>query len=373
MRRLLVLILVCVSHLANAQDFLNLRDDALDFSSRSGGSAAVSCTYMSVDQHGDSLLLSGKVFIPKGGIARGIILLPHYTVAANSEVPSACKPIEARLADKGYVLVMPDYQGYGISSVKDGKAQLHPYLDASLAARQTVDMFLVARSFLERSHVTTLNDNLLIVGFSQGAAVAVASLRLLEEEHPEVSIKRCYAGSGPYDVCATYDDAVRRNRLGMAVVVPLLVMGTSEAYDLHLRPEDFFTPYLLERYKPIVYDKRYGLVRLAFTMPSRKLSKYMTNEGMDKLQPETARMYEGFKRSSIVCVTETDTIYPDWTPRAPITLFHSTNDDIVCFDCALHMSAFLGTRGANFVTHFGRYGGHLASLLRYMHFLEEEL
>ena len=40
--------------------------------------------YTSVDQHGDSLTLSGKIYMPEH--PKGIILLPHYTIASNDEV-----------------------------------------------------------------------------------------------------------------------------------------------------------------------------------------------------------------------------------------------------------------------------------------------
>lgn len=348
----LFILLFCIGILAKAADY-----------------EGIVYRYPSVDQHNQPIELSGKLYVPKNGSAKGIILLPHYTVVANKEVPSECNPIEAQLAKKGYVLVMPDYIGYGATAER-----VHPYLHAALTARNTVDMLLQAKPYLTEKGVEIANDSLIIVGFSQGAAAAIASLRLLEEEYPEVPIKKCYAGSGPYDVCATYDDAVRRNRLGMPVVVPMLVMGTSEAYDLHLRPEDFFTPYMLERYEQIVYIKNKGLVEWAFRMPSHKLSKYMSEKGMDKTQPETARMYDGFKRSSIVYVDEDgQPVWPDWTPRTPIYLFHSTNDDIVCFDCAEHLRAFLFARGANVSVDFGRYGGHLSSLFRYMRLLNDAL
>lgn len=355
------------------------------YTTQRGNIAGIPCTYHSEDQHGERVELSGKLYVPKTGTAKGIILLPHYTVAANKEVPSECDPIEARLAKKGYVLVMPDYLGYGVSShypdsilreppfLEPMEKRTHPYLDAEQTARNTVDMLIAARQYVRNLGVEVENDSIVIVGFSQGAAAAIASLRLLEEKYPEIPVKKCYAGSGPYDVCATYDDAVRRNKIGMAVVVPLLVTGTSAAYNLHLRPEDFFTNYLLEHYDSLVMQQNFGLVELALRMPSHKLSKYMTAEGMNRSMPETARMYEGFKRSSIVYYEGEMAVWPDWTPRSPIYLFHSTNDDIVCYTCAEHLIEFLEARGARYTTKIGRYGSHLMSLLRYMLLLDKEL
>lgn len=323
------------------------------------------CVYRSTTRLGDTLTLSGKVFVPVGK-AKGIILLPHFTITGRNEVPSECTPIEAKYLKQHYIVIMPDYIGYGISAFKpDGSRRLHPYLDAEVAARNTVDMFFSARGFIERIGKVPLNDSLIIVGFSQGAQTAIAALRLFEQYYPSVPLRVCYAGSGPYDVAATFSRSVAENRIGMALTVPMLVIGTSEAYNLNLQPEFFFTSEGMKRY-PEVWSQQYGLVAMTIRMRSQTLSDYLTAEGADRSLPQTARFYDGLKRSSIVYICDADTIFPDWSPCTHIILFHSTNDKVVTFDCALHLQAFLQSRQANVEYDFGRYGDHLMSGMRFL-------
>ena len=96
--------------------------------------------YPSVDQHGDSLVLSGKVCVPKDKKPKGIVFIPHYTIASNSEAPSIKMTGESLAFKDEYVLLMPDFIGYGVTADR-----VHPYLHGELTARNGVDMILGAR------------------------------------------------------------------------------------------------------------------------------------------------------------------------------------------------------------------------------------
>lgn len=378
MRKYLLYILVLCTCLLQAREYVNLhqqnpQQDSLVMAGLQHKwlqSIGLPCTYRSVDQHGDSVTLSGKIYLPKEGVATRIVLLPHYTVTGNHEVPSECDPAEALLKKKNLVLLMPDYIGYGISSDR-----VHPYLAVDLAARNTADMLKAAEPFLARLGRSPKSDSIIIAGYSQGAATAIGTLRLLETERPEVKVLKCYAGSGPYDVATTYDVAVRDNHTGIGLSVPMLICGTSVAYDLHLRPEKLMHPDLLNKYEADILSKKYGIFRLFLLKRygSRKLDELMSAEGMDKTQPETARMYEGFLRSSLVHVGEGRQNLGEWRPRTPILLFHSVSDDCVPYENAISLSTMLGETGAKVTYHFGDYGGHIRSLTKYLKLLNEEI
>lgn len=324
-------------------------------------------TYRSVDQHGDSLLLSGKVTVPKGQAAKGVILLPHYTITADREMPSKSNKGEQEYLRKDYVLVMPDYMGYGASGHR-----VHPYLRGDLTAQNCVDMLPAAQALLDSVHAGVGCDSLTLVGFSQGGATVLWVLRLMETQYAgRYHVQRCYAGSGPYDVAATYDQAIATNKVGLPLTIPIMVMGTSEAYDLQLPRERFFTPALDEMYDEYVASKRYSVPSLFFRMLNHQVSHWLTGYGMDKTQPETRRMYEGLLRSSLVHLPMDSTgvggeaIQPDWVPQAPVYIFHSYNDGIVTFHCAEHLYHYWREL-PNVTFDFGKYGGHMRSFSTFM-------
>lgn len=328
-------------------------------------------TYPSVGPNGETLMLSGKISVPTRRKPKGLILLTHYTIGGNSEAPSQYTSIEAKAFRNDYVLVMPDYIGYGATVDR-----FPPYLHGELTARNCVDMLFAARSTIDSLRPGVYTDSIYIVGFSQGGATALWTLRLLEEQYADrVYVRGCLAGSGPYDVAATYDEAVAEQTVGMALTVPLLVMGTSEAYGLQLRKEDFFTPMLSEMFEPYIASKRYSVLTLFGRMSDRRLDRWLTPAGMDKSQPETRRFYLGLLRSSLVhypidttsaspATLGSEIICPTWRPKAPVYVFHSTTDDLVTFRNAEHLRRCWSDL-PNVTYDFGNYGGHLPSMYRF--------
>ena len=318
--------------------------------------------YPSVGVKGEALTLSGKVIVPKNKQPKGVILLPHYTISCNQEAPSLYTSFEAKVFRDEYVVVMPDYIGFGVSA-----EMAHPYLHGELTAQNCVDMYLASQHTIDSLCPGLCTDSIYIVGFSQGGATAIWTLKLLEEQYADrIHVKACLAGSGPYDVAVTYDQAVAANKIGMPAVAPMLVMGTNAAYDLHLRTEDFFTPALDKVYWKYIASKKYKVGTIYSRMSNHRLSYWFKAEGMDKSQPATKRMYEGLLRSSLVhypldesdpdgCVTCTS-----WRPQTKVYIFHSTTDDIVTFRCAEHLRRCWSDL-PNVTYDFGNYGSHLSS------------
>ena len=337
-----------------------------------GKTVAMACTYESVDLHGEKVTLSGKIYFPKQGPSKRFVIQTHYTILSNKECPSECDMPDAVLREKGYALVMPDYLGYGVT-----KDQRHPYLNYRLTARNTVDMYLAAAAFMEKLGLSPESDSLVILGYSQGGQTAIATLMLLETEYPEVAVKQCFAGSGPYDVARTYDVAMAKNNAGLIFTIPMLIMGTSWSYDLDLNPNYFMTPKTIRKAEKYVFNKDHSAAEVVLMSRfglSTKVSRYMTPEGMDKTQPETARLYEGLKRSSIVHVSETDTVLCDWTPKTPIFVLHSRQDSCVPFENALSLQLLFEVRGAKNVEYdFGDYGDHLPAMARYLDIIQKRL
>lgn len=322
--------------------------------------------YLSVDQRGDSLVLSGKVTVPQGKSPRGIILITHYTIYSATEAPSVV-PVksnnEAKPFYKDYVLVMPDYIGYGATI-----DSAHPYLNGELTAQNCVDMYLASQQLLDSLHTDIATDSLYVVGYSQGGATALWTLRLLEEQYADrLTVKGCFAGSGPYDIAATYDYAVANNDAGLPVIIPMLLMGTSVSYGLDLQQEDFFTPALSKAYETLIEPKEKGLVTIFFRMPNSRLDYWMTAYGRDKSMPQTRRMYEGLLKFSLVHYPVDNhplggqVICPEWRPKAPTLIFHSTTDNVVSFFNAEHLYRCFREQ-PNIRYDFGNYGDHLRSL-----------
>lgn len=323
--------------------------------------------YPSVDQYGDSVTLSGLISWPKHKQPKGIILLPHFTIYSDKEAPTEKGTGEGKNFQKDFVLIMPDYIGFGAT-----KDRIHPYLDGALTAQNCVDMLLHAKPVLDSLQLGIPTDSIYIVGFSQGGASAVWILKAIEEKYSDcIHVKKCFAGSGPYDVAVTYDEGVQDNRILVPVMVPFLVKGTSAAYSLNLSEDHFFTPEMKDVYEQDIKDKKKTLGQLFVRTLNFQLSHWMTPQGMDKTDPQTRSLYEGFLRSSLVHypidslpVNLADSVIPSWNPRTPMYVFHSTNDNIVPFRCAENLYRRYSDNPL-ITWDFGLYGDHLSSMKRF--------
>lgn len=366
LRNQIVLLMLCYSSIINGREYVRLDQATCEQATwqKTGVLKSVACSYMSVDQHQQPILLSGRLFVPIDAAPEYVVLCPHYTITGNSECPSETVPQEAQaLSNKPCVIICPDYLGYGVTV-----AQEHPYLDVHLTVRNTLDMLQAAKEYCKRNNIVAKTDSIVIVGFSQGAAVALGALQEIERTGM-CPVKKCFASSGPYDVATLYDLSVARNYIGMAFVVPAFVIGTSTAYGIPIHPDTLFTPWMQKRYRYAI-SKEHGTIATALRLWKGPLDKYMSAAGMDKTRGEQKLLYEGYLRSSLVHIYAGDTIMNTWCPRTPIYLMHSTSDDLVGIECAENMRTLFQHNGATCVTYdFGDYGGHVKSMLRFLKML----
>lgn len=302
--------------------------------------------YRSVTPLGDSIWLSGKIFLPRNKKAKNIIIANHYTICANSEAPSEAPSIEGLFATKEYIVLMPDYLGYGISS-----DWTHPYMHLGSFVSSALDLLNAAIPYL-RYYSYSFDPSLIILGYSQGAAAALALQKAIEEDYSNrYSIEKVYAGGGPYDLAATYDYYISQNKIDIPCAMPMLFLGLNYAENLQLNKEDFFQPFLMDNYQEWIEDK---------TATMREVNAFLGNDIDSIFKPVIAQtdtlpasiLYDAVNKNSII----------DWTPQSPMFIFHSTNDNMVPFLNSEHLKEHFDEQGIDFVTYeFAPYGNHMRS------------
>ena len=271
--------------------------------------------YWSQTPQGDSLLVSGRVYLPKRRYLNGIVIANHYTMTSDAEVPSNMLSMESIFAMKGYAVIMPDYVGYGLS-----RHEVHPYLHWRNAAQTAVDLLNRMPSLLDYYGYSYPND-VVVTGYSQGAAVALGVVRMLEEQGETTPwiVRKLYAGAGPYDPAATYLYSVERDTMGIPAAIPLIVMGLSDAYDLGFELEDFFLEPMLSNYDDWVLSKEYTVQQINQNMGSIVMSELMTPESLDPNHPIADMLYEVLLSNSNV----------GYDLLSPAYFLHSIDDEVV--------------------------------------------
>ncbi|MBP5571726.1 MAG: hypothetical protein J6X39_03565 [Bacteroidales bacterium] len=321
-------------------------------------------TYTSIDTEGNPITLSGKVMLPSDGKFKRFILVSHYTIGSNAEAPSNCFSLEGVLVPLGYCIIVPDYLGYGITAGKK-----HPYLALDLTARNTLDMYLAVKPFLSACGIEPEFDDIMLMGYSQGGANTMGVMRLIETKYPDsIKLRRVFAGGGPYDVTATYDQFVKTNHAAYPCAVPLVVQGMQVGAGLSLSMEEFSTPLVYEHLDEWFNSKRYSTKQMNQLLGTYTTSDLISKAGLDRTTYEVAELYMAMNKNSIV--------KQDWVPKAPVYMLHSMDDDTVDFINAMHARATWPD--ANIVYNFGHYGGHVPAALRFIYtvktlLVEEEL
>jgi pimeloyl-ACP methyl ester carboxylesterase len=196
-------------------------------------------TYLSTTADGQPVWLTGRMAWPENGKAQYILGGCHITMTDNKGCPSISTKmtsdcgITCMLFASKALVVFPDYEGYG--STMD---RAHPYLYQEVTARQVIDGIVAARQqFLEKRGGTLADDyKTVIVGYSQGGSVAMATHKYLEQgiggKAPladDLRLAGSVCGDGPYDPVATLQEYVSQDRFYMPVVAPLIIKGMCDA------------------------------------------------------------------------------------------------------------------------------------------------
>ncbi|HMJ46936.1 MAG TPA: hypothetical protein VK498_06375 [Ferruginibacter sp.] len=165
------------------------------------GYTAYRITYNTMNVDGSPLVASGAVFIPDIKAPLPLLNYSHgtYFPSSESKAPSYLTPFNAELqigklfAAAGYLVVMPDYIGYG--STKHIK---HPYGAYNIIASSGIDLLKAVKELCEKKNITLSGRNF-FSGWSEGAAVSLAMVKALERDHPgEFTPTATVTNAGPY-------------------------------------------------------------------------------------------------------------------------------------------------------------------------------
>jgi hypothetical protein len=272
--------------------------------------------YRTVDAHGKSTVASGSLAVPRGTSDRlPLASYQHGTILHKEEAPSRLGSPESLpgviLGSTGYVAVSPDYLGLG-----EGPG-LHPYVLTKPTATAVVDMLRAARTFLLTSSEVSLNDQLFLVGVSQGGHATMAAHREIEQYHSdEFTITASAPVSGPYDLSGTMADRMISSEPYPApYYLPYAFMAYNEAYQLYDSLEEVFVePYASTI--PALLDGRHTSDEVLASLPS--VPRQM-------LRPEFLDAFESDPNHPLRAALRANDLY-DWAPKAPMRLYHCAGD-----------------------------------------------
>lgn len=317
----------------------------------------ISGIYESKDQYGNPITVSGKLIIPEKGEIKRVILASHYTIGTNGEAPSNCFPLEGMLVKLGYAVIMPDYIGYGVT-----EASIHPYLMMDLTSRNVVDMYLSVLPYLKAINRMPENDDIYLMGYSQGGGTTMSVQYLIEKEygpnseHP-IEIRRNFAGGGIYDIKYTFESFIENNYASYPCGIPFVLVGQAVGNDLGIDIlEKLLQPRIYDKIGDWFVTKKTTTLQMNEYIGTHVADQILTSYAMDRTNGEISTLYKCMVKNSVTSYA--------WSPKAPVYMFHSIDDDTVPYGNAIRAKERWSN--SNIQYNFGHYGNHQMGCLRFI-------
>jgi|GEM_PF-128251 len=313
--------------LADVQDLaddLGIPDGFVDFNY---GVDLYKVIYMTPNVTRDSMVTaSGVVGIPQGLTCSVPMASYHHGTTAHDEgVPSRGNTAELNigifLASLGSIASLPDYLGLGDSP------GFHPYVHAKSEATCGVDMLRAARELAIDEMGSRWNEQLYLLGYSQGGHSCLATHREIQQFHSdEFTVTASIPMSGPYDVSGVQADVIRSNDPYPApAYLPYIVFAYQEAYGNLYNDvsEVLISPW--DTILPPMFDRVTSIGAINSILPS------VPNSIM---QPSQVADFDTNAMNPLRIALADNDLY-DWTPENRVRMVYCDGDQQVTYLNAL--------------------------------------
>jgi pimeloyl-ACP methyl ester carboxylesterase len=128
------------------------------------------------------------------------------------------------IASMGYVVVIPDYPGFGASS-----EVTHPYLVSEPTVKSTVDLLYALKEIgVSGLPGITLRNEYYVMGYSQGGWAAMSLHKALELDYSkDFNLAGSVCGAGPYDINFLFQSMINVTDYPMPVYICYIVNAYS--------------------------------------------------------------------------------------------------------------------------------------------------
>ena len=271
--------------------------------------------YLTTGADGQEVRASGLVSVPQkpAGAKSPVLSYQHGTLFRDAEAPSnnaVASEVAVVLASLGYIVLAPDYVGFGAS-----RGTPHPYLLSAPSAAATVDFLTAARTWRGQAGVAD-NGQLFLTGYSEGGYVTMAAHRALQAANsPHLQqLRMVVPGAGPYNVQTTMDGLVRLVRDEQPLVGALINPG-------------------FLRYLGGSVQREVRRLLLRALIPGDADVAYDT------------RFIDRFLADDVRALDEISSVY-DYRPGVPVRLYHGRDDRTVPYGSSVSTERAMLQRGA---------------------------
>lgn len=273
---------------------------------------------------GNSITASGLIIVPAERSGELTLLgFLHGTITTNEEAPSSYLPVgnmEAFVAGtvgaslaKNYMVVMPDYIGFG-----ESKQLPHPYQEKASLASACLDMLKAAKEFADEMNLETRKE-IRLLGYSEGGYAAMATHQAIEERASDwFTVEESYPGAGAYDMVGTAQWMVSQSENlppGATSFYLWTFLTYNDLYKLNIPLTDVILP------------KHAAAVSSALAQGNFQTAP-IPNNPAELFTPQFIESIKTGTHPLFMPALQQNNVY-NWKPNTPVILFHGAADKIV--------------------------------------------
>jgi len=290
---------------------------------------AFAVQYYTQDHAGNIILVSGALYVPQTKSILPVLSIQHGTETKRDRVASVSplKSVEGMVglmtASMGYLTLLPDYPGFGISH------GVHPYLHAASNVPCVIDLILAGKELCS-SNNWLVTDGLYLMGYSEGGYVSLLAQKEIEESYPSLELSAVAPLSGPYDLAGMCDRIFGGGSYSTPAYVAYFLTAYDDIYHWGCLNEFFKEPYASKMPQLFNGTKTWGEILNA--LPS-DLWELMHDDFLEN--------FYNLKQSMLLEAIRANTVL-NWTPVSPVHFFHGDCDDIVdCMNATYALEGFM--------------------------------
>lgn len=314
-----------------------LTDAEFDTGTVRYGVDAYRLVYRTVDPYGRPTTASGLLVLPRGGDSRlRPVSFTHGTGSHKDDSPSKqtggflpAPPVT--YASAGYAGIAPDYLGMGVGPGP------HPWMDVPSETTASLDMLRAARAFMPRTG-RTLDREVAVTGFSQGASAALGLARALQSgEDRWFRLGALAPVSGAYDFGGAELPALLAGELepkSSVLYAAYTLVAFNRLHHLYDSPAEVFQAPYADTIEELFDGAHTGRQLMEGTPDT--LDKLITAHGRDLLAHPTGPMADALRTTDDVC---------DWAPRVPTRLYMASGDEQATVANTAHCRTALARHG----------------------------
>jgi len=280
---------------------------------------------------------SGLVCLPKAAGTYPILCFQNGTNTLHSQAPTEAFnddlfSIIESVASMGFIVVIPDYIGFGASS-----NFIHPYLHAESSTNSILDMLRAVKELgNDEKIIAKPTKDLFIFGYSQGGWATMQLQKTIETNYAsEFNLIASSCGAGPYSIEAMNSYIISQPKYPMPYFLAYM-LNAYTSMGLVANPLSNFiqAPYAAKI--PGLFDGEHtgGSINVELTT---KMANFLTIDYQTEFTKNT-------KFASLESALIANSIVP-WNVSTPTRLYHGVDDEVIPFGMSQKILADFKTAG----------------------------